>query len=76
MLATWELHSGKPGVDRGRWGCNLRRVIWNLRPSQTRREGNRATERALAMDIVVAVIMVGVAALFVYAALDATKHPQ
>jgi len=28
------------------------------------------------MDIVVAVIMVGVAALFVYAALDATKHPQ
>ena len=50
--------------------------LWNLRPAQTHRERDRATEEALTMDIIVAVIMVAVAVLFVYAALDATKHPQ
>jgi len=35
-----------------------------------------ASYGALTMDIVVAVILVAVAVLFVYAALDATKHPQ
>lgn len=73
-MASCQLDCGKLGIDRRRRNCNLGNVVWNLRLAQTDRKGNRAAEGALIMDIVVALILVGVALLFVYIAFDATKH--
>jgi len=75
-LASQQLHCGKLGTDRRRRDCDLGYVVWNLRLAQTDRKGNWAAEGALIMDIVVALILVGVALLFVYVAFDATKHPK